>query len=219
MHICAHKQTSGNRGSGGLAAGFLLVALVGCGAGEATRGAPPPELLGAFVDDYGTRHLLTDSTWTHGSTLYRVSAWHPREEHLLLAAGPARPAGTEEDAPSGYEEGAPSRSEETAASDGTAPAWLRIDWVLLDSGVETHNENGAAEPGEGADAGNPTRWRWAYCMAIWDADSASEALAAPASNRASPRNGCGSGHPFSRMAREPAQDRSDPDPARERPGR
>jgi hypothetical protein len=61
--------------------------------------------------------------------------------------------------------------------------YTRIDWVMLDS---------------------MPPWRWAFCLAIWDAPTAESARLAPASDRANPRTGCG-GHPFSRM-RPPAPD-------------
>ena len=64
-----------------------------------------------------------------------------------------------------------------------AGRYTRIDWVILDS---------------------MPPWRWAFCLAIWDAPTAEAARQAPVSDRAHPRTGCG-GHPFSRM-RRPALD-------------
>ena len=52
----------------------------------------------------------------------------------------------------------------------------RIDWVELDS----------------------VGFAWAFCYAVYDAPELSGALAAPSSDRATPRSGCG-GFPFSRM--------------------
>ena len=69
--------------------------------------------------------------------------------------------------------------------------YTRIDWVILDSMLP---------------------WRWAFCLAIWDAPTAEAARRAPASDRANPRTGCG-GHPFSRMRRPGADSAGVPGPA------
>jgi hypothetical protein len=71
-----------------------------------------------------------------------------------------------------------------------AGRYTRIDWVVLDSMAP---------------------WRWAFCLAIWDAPTEEAARQAPVSDRAHPRTGCG-GHPFSRMRR------ADPDSAEGVPG-
>lgn len=63
------------------------------------------------------------------------------------------------------------------ANNPTEPGlWTRIDWVELDS----------------------VGFAWAFCYAVYDAPDLSGALAAPSSDRATPRSGCG-GFPFSRM--------------------
>lgn len=66
-----------------------------------------------------------------------------------------------------------------------AGLWTRIDWVELDPDSE---------------------FEWAFCYASYDAKSAAEATASPASARDTPIDGCG-GFPFSRMRRpEPMED-------------
>lgn len=60
-----------------------------------------------------------------------------------------------------------------------AGLWTRIDWVELQPGSE---------------------FEWAFCYAIYDAESSEAARAAPATGRGSPRDGC-NGYPFSRMKR------------------
>lgn len=124
---------------------------------QAQDPAPPDALVGVFEDDYGARHVVADTTWTHGSSRYRVEAWHRRERRVLLTA---------------------------PGDEGSTRLWLRIDWVVFGP------EDGA---GEG--------WGWAYCMAVWDAATAEDALAAPPSVREAPRTGCGDGFPFTRMRR------------------
>lgn len=62
-----------------------------------------------------------------------------------------------------------------------AGLWTRIDWVLL-------------EPG--------TDFEWAFCYAVYDAESAEAARTRSPSDREAPRTGC-NGFPFSRMRRTP----------------
>jgi len=85
----------------------LLIAcgLAACAAPAPTPSAaePPDGLLGTFVDDYGATYEITDSTWRHAASTYRVQAWDVAGQRLLLA-GPG----------------------ETQAR-----VWMRIDWVDL----------------------------------------------------------------------------------------
>ena len=62
-----------------------------------------------------------------------------------------------------------------------AGLWTRIDWVLLQAGTD---------------------FEWAFCYAVYDAESAATARAIPPSDRETPRTGC-NGFPFSRMQRAP----------------
>jgi hypothetical protein len=57
--------------------------------------------------------------------------------------------------------------------------WSRIDWVRLDESAG---------------------YEWAFCYAAYNAASREAAIATRATDRASPRIGCG-GYPFSRMKR------------------
>jgi hypothetical protein len=70
-----------------------------------------------------------------------------------------------------------------ARNDAGNPAegglWTRIDWTILD----------------GTDG-----FEWAFCYAVYDADSAAAAKRAAATERDTPRSGC-NGFPFSRMKR------------------
>lgn len=70
-----------------------------------------------------------------------------------------------------------------ARNDAGNPAegglWTRIDWIILDG------TNG---------------FEWAFCYAVYDADSAVAAKHAAATERDAPRMGC-NGFPFSRMKR------------------
>jgi hypothetical protein len=73
---------------------------------ETTMNAPP-ELLGAFQDDYRITYQISRDVWQQGSrTRYLVSAWHVDSQYLI-----ARNA---DDNPS-----APGR-------------WTRIDWMRLE---------------------------------------------------------------------------------------
>ncbi len=58
----------------------------------------------------------------------------------------------------------------------------RIDWVIL--------------PGDDG-------WMWAFCLATWNAPSATAARAVTRADTANPRSGCG-GYPFTRMRRSGA---------------
>lgn len=114
-----------------------------------------------------------------------MASWHPEEAYLLLTAERAEASARNQ----GYARG-PGDARVTAEAEDAPPLWMRIDWVVLDASAD--------DPAGGADEEGP--WGWAYCMAVWDAESAAEARAAPPSRRASPRNGCGDSHPFTRMA-------------------
>lgn len=57
--------------------------------------------------------------------------------------------------------------------------WTRIDWVEFEAGAD---------------------FEWAFCYAVYDAESVEAARAATATRRESPRDGC-NGYPFSRMRR------------------
>lgn len=66
-----------------------------------------------------------------------------------------------------------------------AGLWTRIDWILLPGGAD---------------------FQWAFCYAVYDAESAQAARLSPSSDRDTPRTGC-NGFPFSRMQRTSAPQR------------
>ena len=87
-----------------------LVGSLGCVAETPTPDdapdAPPALLVGQFVDDYDTPHLIDDTLWRHGAAnRYRIREWHADAEYLL------------------------------AVNDSTNPhdggLWTRIDWTRL----------------------------------------------------------------------------------------
>ncbi len=94
---------------------ILLLLLPGMAAEVAGQAdaTPPAIVLGTFEDDYGALYEITDTTWTHGSSRYRIEAWHPDERFLLLT------------------------SERDSAGSDPVREWLRIDWVLFDRTGET----------------------------------------------------------------------------------
>ncbi len=48
---------------------------------------------------------------------------------------------------------------------------------------------------------NMEPWRWGFCLAVYNAKTPEEAIAATGADRSNPKKGCG-GYPFSRMKRE-----------------
>lgn len=66
-----------------------------------------------------------------------------------------------------------------SSNPGEAGLWTRVDWLELDAA---------------------SAFGWAYCYAVYDASTESEARSAPPSARETPRTGC-NGFPFSRMRR------------------
>lgn len=65
-----------------------------------------------------------------------------------------------------------------AENSSESDLWTRIDWVFLED----------------------SDFEWAFCYAVYDADSLDEARTSSPSNRNAPRTGC-NGFPFSRMRR------------------
>ncbi len=99
--------------SGGLRSGVMA------GVVAAQAGPPPDVLLGPFEDDYGARYEITDSTWQHGSSLYRVVSWNPDERYLVLTG---------------------------SDRDGSGVDWLRIDWLVFGSGANAGPVDAGAMP-------------------------------------------------------------------------
>ena len=67
---------------------------------------PPPEMLGAFGDDYGHRFTITPSRWLqHPAMRYEIVAWHPAGRYLIARA--------------------------PSDSTGRPVRWARIDWVAM----------------------------------------------------------------------------------------
>lgn len=68
--------------------------------------SPPPEILGAFEDDYGSSFRIQPGAWHHGShSTYDVVEWNVAEQYLVAR---------------------------NAARNRSAPGlWTRIDWMPL----------------------------------------------------------------------------------------
>ncbi|HRP07362.1 MAG TPA: hypothetical protein PLL69_02645 [Gemmatimonadales bacterium] len=66
----------------------------------------PPDLLGAWTDDYRSRHQITDSTWRHGGSLYHIQRWDTAGTYLIA------------------------HNDSANRSDGGL--WTRIDWLRLE---------------------------------------------------------------------------------------
>ena len=92
---------------------FLVVftlMLVALPAGAQTPGparvSAKAMLLGAFTDDYGSTHVVSDTLWAHGGTLrYRIVKWNEAGQYLIAQNDAGNP------------------------SDGNL--WTRIDWMPL----------------------------------------------------------------------------------------
>jgi len=134
-----------------------------CGVAALAQAAPsqsdapaiPLALMGAFVDDYGIRYVVSEESWRQGEyASHEIVEWNV-QERFLIARNDAE-----------------NRTE--------ASLWTRIDWVLLASGTD---------------------FEWAFCYAVYDAESAAAARAGASSDRDHPRSGC-NGFPFSRMRRD-----------------
>lgn len=81
-------------------AAFVLPALLGAQA--------PASLLGTWADDYGSRHLISDTVWAHdGANRYHILRWDSAGQHAI-----ARNAATNPE---------------------QAGLFTRIDWMRLDS--------------------------------------------------------------------------------------
>jgi len=47
-------------------------------------GSPPAELLGTFLDDYGSTHDVSASAWRHGThSTYEVLSWHIDSQYFI----------------------------------------------------------------------------------------------------------------------------------------
>jgi hypothetical protein len=88
----------------------LLLLLSACHASPLLTPAPvraPTLLVGAFVDDYGTRHVIVDSLWQHGSrNRYHIVRWDAAGQYLIA----------QNDSSNSAEKG----------------RWSRIDWMPLE---------------------------------------------------------------------------------------
>jgi hypothetical protein len=50
--------------------------------------ARPPTVPGSFVDDYDSRHTITDTSWTHHpATRYRIARWDSAGRFLIARNG------------------------------------------------------------------------------------------------------------------------------------
>ncbi len=86
-----------------------MAVLAGCASAPATRvsDSPPPEILGAFEDDYGSSYRIDRGAWHHGShSTYEVVEWNAAEQYLVARNAPRN------------------RSD--------AGLWTRIDWMPLE---------------------------------------------------------------------------------------
>jgi hypothetical protein len=94
------------------AAALVAALLTACASSAPPSPAPaaaaaPPLVLGAFVDDYGNRFLITASEWTqlpHGR--FHVREWHPADRFLV--------------------------AENDSANAADGGRWTRIDWMPLE---------------------------------------------------------------------------------------
>lgn len=69
-------------------------------------GSPPAPMLGAFADDYGSRHAIARDAWTQeGYATYHVVRWNTEAQYLVARNDSANP------------------------QDGGT--WTRIDWMPL----------------------------------------------------------------------------------------
>lgn len=88
---------------------FLLVA--GCArhpspVSAPATSSPPAWMLGAFEDDYGSRHTITAEGWAQGYARYHVVRWDAAGEHLI--------------------------ARNDSANSEDAGRWTRIDWMRLE---------------------------------------------------------------------------------------
>jgi hypothetical protein len=88
----------------------LLLLLAACHATPpiATPAAstPPALVTGTFTDDYGSRHVVSDTLWQHGTrNRYRIVRWNVAEQYLIA----------QNDSSNSAEKG----------------RWSRIDWMPL----------------------------------------------------------------------------------------
>lgn len=97
------------------AAGVLvLLATMGAGCGlvrpaPGVDGAPPPDLAGTFVDDYGLRYVLSKGLWHQlPRARYHVLRWHAQGQYAIARNDVGNP-------------GEPGR-------------YSRIDWMRLPTG-------------------------------------------------------------------------------------
>ena len=86
----------------------LAVLLAGCVADRGPAAAPaPPDLLGAFEDDYGIRYDIDAERWhQHPGTIYHVVRWDSAGQFLIARNDSGNP--------------------------GDGGKWTRIDWLRLD---------------------------------------------------------------------------------------
>lgn len=88
---------------------LLLLLLTACHSSPPLAPAParvPALLVGAFVDDYGTRHVIGDTLWQHGSrNRYHIVRWDAAGQFLIA----------QNDSSNSAEKG----------------RWSRIDWMPL----------------------------------------------------------------------------------------
>jgi len=79
--------------------------LAACGG---VSGTPPRLVLGAFDDDYGSRHAIQARLWGHGRTaLYHIVKWNLAEQYLI--------------------------AQNDAANPSDPGLWSRIDWMPLEN--------------------------------------------------------------------------------------
>lgn len=72
----------------------------------ATIGAPPPYVVGSFIDDYGGHHTISAKEWKQGDDLYDIVQWNADARYLI--------------------------AENNSSSPVSLGRWTRIDWLRLD---------------------------------------------------------------------------------------
>ncbi len=84
----------------------VLSGLCGCVHGDARNAAPPPMVIGDFVDDYDIPYRISAQEWhQRPNTRYRIVQWNADAQYLIA------------------------QNDASNASD--AGLWTRIDWIAL----------------------------------------------------------------------------------------
>ena len=83
----------------------LAAACVRTTSGPTPTASTPAFMIGAFQDDYGSRHVINDSLWVQGRSRYRITRWNAGARYLI--------------------------AQNDSANVHAPGKWSRIDWVEL----------------------------------------------------------------------------------------